>query len=428
MDSVRSPGAVILILVIWFAISFVTNIIGPLMPVIIDDFGLTLTLAALLPFSFFLAYGIASIPSGLMIETIGMKRSMLIAFGVVLLGALAFSLFPAYGVVIASLFVIGIGMAMLQVIINPLMRTSGGAANFAFFSVMGQLVFGFASFVSPFVFTYLVSSLPDPAQSNLLLDTLRSLAPTRLSWVALYWLFSAAFALLLLAVWLIRLPQVRLGQHEQTGSVAVYRELLKNPHALMFFFGIVCYVGTEQGVANWMSEFLNTYHGIDPEILGAALVGRFWGLMSIGCVAGLALLRIMDSRTLLKLACCAATAFVLAALFGPAEVSVAAFPWIGFFISVMFSIVFSLALNSVKVHHGAFSGILCTGIFGGALVPLLIGVAGDWLGLRTAMLINVSTLSFLFVIGMRARPLVGNSRVSLAALKRGLAGRKGGSS
>jgi len=374
MDSVRSPGAVILILVIWFAISFVTNIIGPLMPVIIDDFGLTLTLAALLPFSFFLAYGIASIPSGLMIETIGMKRSMLIAFGVVLLGALAFSLFPAYGVVIASLFVIGIGMAMLQVIINPLMRTSGGAANFAFFSVMGQLVFGFASFVSPFVFTYLVSSLPDPAQSNLLLDTLRSLAPTRLSWVALYWLFSAAFALLLLAVWLIRLPQVRLGQHEQTGSVAVYRELLKNPHALMFFLGIVCYVGTEQGVANWMSEFLNTYHGIDPEILGAALVGRFWGLMSIGCVAGLALLRIMDSR------------------------------------------------------HGAFSGILCTGIFGGALVPLLIGVAGDWLGLRTAMLINVSTLSFLFVIGMRARPLVGNSRVSLAALKRGLAGRKGGSS
>ena len=425
MNRVRSPGVVLFILVIWFAISFVTNIIGPLMPVIIDDFGLTLTLAALLPFSFFLAYGIASIPSGIMIEAIGMKWSMLIAFSVVLLGALAFSLFPAYGVVIASLFVIGIGMAMLQVIINPLMRTSGGEANFAFFSVLGQLVFGFASFVSPFVFTYLVTSLPDPTQSNALLDGLRTLAPASLSWVALYWLFSAAFAVLLAVVWLIRLPQVKLERHERTGSVDAYRELIKNPHALMFFFGIVCYVGTEQGVANWMSEFLETYHGVDPQSLGAALVGRFWGLMSIGCIVGLGLLKIMDSRVLLRLACIAAAAFIFAALFGPMAVSVAVFPWIGFFLSVMFSIVFSLALNSVKVHHGAFSGILCTGIFGGALVPLFIGVVGDWLGLRAAMLINVATLGYLFVVGNRARPLIENNRVSLATLRQRLPGQGG---
>ncbi len=425
MNRVRSPGVVLFILVIWFAISFVTNIIGPLMPVIIDDFGLTLTLAALLPFAFFLAYGIASIPSGIMIETIGMKRSMLIAFGVVLCGAMAFSLFPTYGVVIASLFVIGIGMAMLQVIINPLMRTSGGEAHFAFFSVLGQLVFGFASFVSPFVFTYLAARLPDPTQSNALLDTLRALAPADLSWVALYWLFSAAFAMLLAAVWMIRLPQVKLEQHERTGSLDAYRELLKNPHARMFLFGIVCYVGTEQGVATWMSEFLQTYHGVDPQTLGAALVGRFWGLMSIGCIVGLGLLKIMDSRLLLRLACAAAAVFVFAALFGPTAVSVAVFPWIGFFISVMFSIVFSLALNSVKVHHGAFSGILCTGIFGGALAPLFIGVVGDWVGLRAAMLINVATLAFLFVIGMRARPLIGNSRVSLATLRHRFLGQGG---
>ena len=424
MNSVRNPAVVLFILVIWFAISFVTNIIGPLMPVVIDDFGLTLTMAALLPFSFFLAYGVASIPSGVMIETIGMKRSMLIAFAVVLCGAMAFSLFPTYRVVIASLFVIGIGMAMLQVIINPLMRTSGGEEHFAFFSVLGQLVFGFASFVSPFVFTYLVTRLPDPGRSNLLLDTLRALAPADLSWVALYWLFGAAFAVLLAAVWLIRLPDVKLQRHERTASLDAYRELLGNPHALMFFFGIVCYVGTEQGVANWMSEFLQTYHGVDPQTLGAALVGRFWGLMSIGCVVGLGLLKIMDSRGLLRLACAAAAVFVLAALFGPTTVSVAAFPCIGFCISVMFSIVFSLALNSVEVHHGAFSGILCTGIFGGALVPLLIGVAGDIVGLRAAMLINVATLAYLFVIGIRAHPLIENSRVSISRLKRRLAGRE----
>ena len=422
MSTVRSPAVVLFILVIWFAISFVTNIIGPLMPVIIDDFGLTLTLAALLPFSFFLAYGVASIPSGIMIETIGMKKSMLVAFFVVLCGAMAFSLFPTYGAVIASLFVIGIGMAMLQVVINPLMRTAGGEEHFAFFSVLGQLVFGFASFVSPFVFTYLVTRLPDPSRSNPLLDTLRGLAPPDLSWVSLYWLFSAAFAFLLAAVWLIRLPEVKLKSHERTGSLDAYRDLLSSPQGWMFFFGIVCYVGTEQGIANWMSEFLQTYHGVDPQTVGAALVGRFWGLMSIGCLVGLGLLKVMDSRVLLRLACTAAAVCVLAALFGSRAISVMAFPWIGFFISVMFSMVFSLALNSVSAHHGAFSGILCTGIFGGALVPLLIGVVGDWVGLRPAMLINTATLAYLFVIGNRAKPLIDNSRIPIREFKRRLLG------
>ena len=420
MSAGRSPTVVLFILVIWFAISFVTNIIGPLMPIIIEDFSLTLTLAALLPFSFFLAYGIASIPSGIMVETIGMKRSMLVALALNLIGAISFALFPEYRIAIVSLFVIGIGMAMLQVIINPLMRTAGGEEHFAFFSVLGQLVFGFASFVSPFVFTYLATSLPDPGRSNLLLEALRRVAPADLSWVSLYWLFAASFAVLLLAVALIRLPAVELKSSEQAGSLDAYRQLLRNPHARMFFLGIVCYVGTEQGIANWLSEFLQTYHGVDPQTEGAALVGRFWGLMSVGCLVGLGLLKIIDSRTLLRLACIAAIVLTMAALFGPRSVSVAAFPWLGFFISVMFSIVFSLALNSVEMHHGAFSGILCTGIFGGALVPLLIGIAGDWVGLRAAMLINTVTLAYLFAIGMRAQPLIENSRISLSELTRGL--------
>ena len=190
----------------------------------------------------------------------------------------------------------------------------------------------------------------------------------------------------------------------------------------MFFFGIVCYVGTEQGIANWMSEFLQTYHGVDPQTVGAALVGRFWGLMSIGCLVGLGLLKVMDSRVLLRLACTAAAVCVLAALFGTRAISVTVFPWIGFFISVMFSMVFSLALNSVSAHHGAFSGILCTGIFGGALVPLLIGVVGDWVGLRPAMLINTATLAYLFVIGNRAKPLIDNSRIPIRELRRRLLG------
>ena len=424
MSSARSAKVVVFILVIWFAISFVTNIIGPLMPIIIDNFGLSLTLAAFLPFSFFLAYGIASIPSGIMVERIGMKQSMLVAFGLNMLGVTSFALLPVYEMALASLFVVGIGMAMLQVIINPLMRTSGGEEHFAFFSVMGQLVFGFASFVSPAVFTYLITNMPDAAQSNALLNTLRTLAPEGMSWVSLYWLFSVTFLVLLFAVVAIRLPVVEFKDDERSGSVGVYLGILKNRQAILFFVGIVCYVGTEQGVANWMSQFLSTYHGVDPETTGAALVGRFWGMMSLGCVFGLVLLKLMDSRDLLRLFTIITIVFLLAALFGSKEISLMAFPWIGFFISVMFSMVFSLALNSVTLHHGALSGVLCTGIFGGALVPLLVGVLGDLLGLCIAMCFMLITLAYIFGIGFWAKPLVNNSRISVAELKAKLAGSK----
>ena len=424
MSSTRSAKVVIFILVIWFAISFVTNIIGPLMPIIIDNFGLNLTLAAFLPFSFFLAYGIASIPAGIMVERLGMKPSMLIAFGLNMLGVTSFALFPVYGAAIISLFIVGIGMAMLQVIINPLMRTAGGEEHFAFFSVMGQLVFGFASFVSPVVFTYLMTNMPDAAQNNALLDILRALVPEGMSWVSLYWLFSVTFLLLLFAVVIIRLPVVELKEEECSGSIGVYLNILKDRKAVMFFLGLICYVGTEQGVANWMSQFLSTYHGVEPETTGAALVGRFWGMMSLGCVLGLVLLKFMDSRDLLRLFAVITVVFLAAALFGSKEVALIAFPWIGFFISVMFSMVFSLALNSVTLHHGALSGILCTGIFGGALVPMLVGVLGDVFGLRSAMCLMFVTLAYIFSISYWAKPLVNNSRISLADLKAKLAGSK----
>lgn len=68
----------------------------------------------------------------------------------------------------------------------------------------------------------------------------------------------------------------------------------------LFFLGIFAYVGTEQGIANWMSQFLETYHGLSPTAEGADAVSRFWGLMSVGCVLGLGLLKLFDSGNVLK--------------------------------------------------------------------------------------------------------------------------------
>ncbi|NBS20095.1 MAG: MFS transporter, partial [Flavobacteriia bacterium] len=155
----RSYGLVALILLTFFVISFLTNIIGPLVPQIIEDFDLSLTLVALLPFAFFIAYGVMSIPSGMLIEILGEKKVMILAFLVAFGGALLFGLFPSYLVAVGSLFLIGSGMAMLQVVINPLLRAAGGEEHFAFNSVIGQLFFGLASFLSPLVYSYLVLNI-----------------------------------------------------------------------------------------------------------------------------------------------------------------------------------------------------------------------------------------------------------------------------
>ena len=111
----------VVIMIFWFVISFVTNILGPLIPDIINSFSLSkLTLAGFIPTSFFLAYAVMSIPAGLMIEKWGEKTVLFLGFFMNLVGSLLFAFLHTYPVLLASCFIIGLGMAMLQTVINPL--------------------------------------------------------------------------------------------------------------------------------------------------------------------------------------------------------------------------------------------------------------------------------------------------------------------
>jgi fucose permease len=186
---------------------------------------------------------------------------------------------------------------------------------------------------------------------------------------------------------------------------------LKNPHVRLYFLGIFSYVGYEQGTANWISQFLHTYHGIDPQTKGAQATGDFWLYLTIGCVLGLLLLKLFDSRKVLIASALAASVTLAVALFGPGSVAIHAFSLVGFCASVMWSIIFALALNSVPMHHGTLSGILCTGIIGGAVAPFVIGKLGDAVGLRTAMLFLYVPLAYILSIGVWARPLVNNETI-----------------
>ena len=414
----RNYYLVFLIFLTFFVISFLTNIMGPLIPDIIQSFNLSLALAGFLPFSFFIAYGVMSIPAGFLVEKYREKAAMLLAFTVAFSGALLFALFPNYLVATLSLFLIGLGMAILQVAINPLLRVSGGEEHFAFNSVIAQLIFGGASFLSPRLYSYLVTNLPVQDKHNLLLDSLRQLVPGNLPWVSLYWVFSLTTVLMLMVIGLSRFPRVELKEEEKIGTWELYKILFRKKIVLLYFLGIMAYVGTEQGVANWISQFLKTYHGLDPQTVGARAVSYFWGLMTVGCLLGLLLLKLVDSRRVLVAFSLAALILLTLALFGPAQVARWAFPLMGFAASVMWSIIFSLALNSVEAYHGAFSGILCTGIIGGALAPLLIGWLGDLVGLRQGMFVIYLTLGYVLSIGLWARPLISNETIQMRKKKK----------
>src|SRR5215217_7314316 len=407
----RNVYIVALIMLTFFVISFLTNVIGPLVPDIIKGFHLSLTLVALLPFAFFIAYGVMSIPSGMLIEKYKEKKIMVAAFVVAFFGSLLLALVPNYLTAVLSLFLIGCGMAMLQVVINPLLRTSGGEEHYAFNSVLAQLIFGLASFLSPLVYSYMVSKLQQGSDGSV--SFFQSLIPPDLPWISLYWLFAVVCFAMILVILFSRFPKVELSHEEKAGPWKTHVQLFKKPIVVLYFIAMICYVGTEQGVANWISQFLSTYHGYDPQTTGAQNVAYFWGLMTAGGVVGLLLLKIMDSRKVLIGFTVLALSCLTLALFGSAKVSLVAFPLVGFFASVMYPIIFSLALNSVEEHHGSFSGIIVTGIIGGAIVPLIVGWLGDHLGLRMGLLFLYLTIGYILSIGFWAKPIITNKTVKL---------------
>lgn len=413
----RNYFIVLLVFLIFFVISFLTNIMNAILEDIKNSFDLIDFFAGFFPLFFFIAYGVMSIPAGMLIEKYKEKPVMIAAFVLAFMGSLSVANFHIFTVALVSLFFIGAGMALLQVAINPLLRVSGGEEHFAFFSVMAQLVFGSAAFLGPKVYKYLVSNLKDyESGGNFLIDTLSKVVPADLSWISLYWVFSVVTLIMIGIIVFIRLPEVERKEDEKAGAWETHKQMFKNKYVILYFTGIFCYVGTEQGVGNWIKSFLVRYHNMDPEGAAVDAVGYFWGLLTIGCFLGLILLKLFDCRKVLKWFTTAAIVSLTVALLGNKDMAFYGFIMVGFFLSVMWSIVFSLALNSVAKHHGSFSGILCTGIIGGAIIPPIVGGLGDLFGLRIGLMFNYVTLAFILSIGFWAKPLIDNETMSFKEL------------
>ena len=157
-----------------------------------------------------------SIPSGMLIEKYNEKKMMVVAFIV----AFSVHCYWPYFQIILQLFclclLIGCGMAMLQVVINPLLRTAGGEEHYAFNSVLAQLIFGGASFLSPLVYSYMVMNLNND-NGQVTFSLFHPLFLPDLPWISLYWLFAVICILMIIVISVSKFPKVELSSEEKAG-------------------------------------------------------------------------------------------------------------------------------------------------------------------------------------------------------------------
>jgi MFS transporter, FHS family, L-fucose permease len=402
-------GTFSFILSAFFIIGFYNNITGAILPDVISSFSVNYTLAALLPFSIYFAYGIVSIPAGLVIERINNKKILIFSLAVCFLVSLAMLIFPNYATVLTALFICGAATAAIQVLLPPLIRRIGGEENLTFNLTLVQIVFFLAAYFGPLLYSVFVNGLYSGKEPVFFVFHLfERIVSYPLRWISVYWIF--LFLNLILLVWaiFIKYPHSSIDSKNENEGLANYLLLMKNKTVIMYFLAVFFYVGIEQGISNWMSKFLNYYHNLNPQTSGATAVSWFWGSYTIGSLIGLFFIKIIDVKKILLP--CSVTALILfiIGLFGNPLLASVMFPLSGLFLAPLWSITFSLGMNSLPDNHGAFSGILSAAIIGGALMPLLMGFIGDIFGLRAGFFVLIPAFIFVISISFWAKPLVKN--------------------
>lgn len=385
----KTSGTQLLILVClnFFTLALITNIPGALLPYWKESFNLSSTMVSFLGSAFFLAYGLTSLPLGMLIDKIGNKKTFLFGMSLVLLGSVAFGLVPKYEVGLVSLFAIGIGITALQLAGNlTVKKIDEDPSKYSRNLTTTQVFMGVGGLGGSFLIVYLIKNLGFP-------------------WQSIYFIFAALTLILILFAAATKITESN-ADSEQKGQVTMkeYAALLKNPLMLFYALGIFIYVGIEVGIATWIASFLVEVHNF-AKSNAAMIVGLYWGFQSVGrFVGGFVLNYLETSKALIVYALGCLISLLIAATSASSTVAVVSFIAIGFFTSIMFPSIFSLAVNSFdKRQEGTVAGVLCTAIVGGAVLAPVIGFIGDKTSSLSLGLIITGTISFLYIalIGLK---------------------------
>ncbi|MBF9223883.1 sugar MFS transporter [Hymenobacter ruricola] len=396
----RYASALSAVTTLFFLWGFITCLNDILIPYLKAIFQLNYAQANLINLCFFGAYFLMSIPAGKLVARLGYKRGMLLGFGVAAVGAFLF--YPAaaqrvYGLFLGALFVLASGITLLQVAANPYVAILGPARSASARLTLTQAFNSLGTTLAPLLGSALIlSRLPK-------LATVTSAAAIDVRAVQVpYLVIGGALLLISLMLSQVNLPQIELATEQvanvEAGSVRAWHYR----HLVLGVVAIFTYVGAEVAIGSHLVNYfaLPDVMRLDPETAGRQ-VSYYWGGAMVGRFLGAYLLNKFPPAKLLAFNAVMAAALVLISINTTGELAMWSLLAVGLMNSIMWPVIFPLALAGLGRHTEEGSGLLCTAVVGGALVPLLFGTIADHSGLRLALLLPVVCYGYILWYGLR---------------------------
>ncbi len=367
----------------FFVMGFV-DAVGTLVGFAKTEFRLTGAEAGLLPFFGFVAFALFSVPAGVLADRRGKRFLLLLSLGVVLAGQVVASLsVSSYAWLLGAIFLIGVGMAALQVAGNPMMRDVSASGRYARNLTFAQFLKSLGSISGPYLTTLVVA--------------------VGLAWHRIFPVF-AAVTLVTLLLALILSVNESAGEEDRPASISASFALLKDPPVALAVLGIFLYVGAEVGLNSWLATLLARSFGMDLASSATRLgPGLFFIALSAGRLLGSFVLNFLDARRFFRLSALLGLAGLGLLFVGYRAAALSGIVLCGLGFANIWPLVFSLTIERRPERSGALSGLMCMAIFGGAALPALMGVAADREGVRLAFLVPVACFAYLTALAFFGR-------------------------
>lgn len=364
---------------LFFAWGFATSLIDPLIAAVRKVFDLSTAEAMLTASAWFIAYAVVSVPAAAVLGRLGYSRSIISALAIMVLGCLIVpvaTIVDWYPGVLLALFVIASGVTLLQVAANPLVaalgskKTSHARLNFSqFFNSLGTTLGPYLG--SSVLLTGGVFAAGAVVTASTRAESLRSID---IAFLAL----GGFFALVAFFIFTARKKINAAAAGAEDAGVSSPLKAFTSPWALFGGFAIFIYVGSEVTIGGLLTNFLSspTILGI-PEADAGRMVSLYWGGAMVGRFIGALLLTRVPAGVLLTVNTAIAALLCLVVTQTSGETAAWAAIAIGFFNSIMFPTIFTLTLERSGAPASATSGLLCTAIVGGAVLPYIAGLIVD---------------------------------------------------
>lgn len=385
---------------LFFLWGFITCLNDILIPYLKAIFQLSFSQANLINLCFFGAYFLMSIPAGKLVARLGYKKGMLLGFVVAAVGAFLF--YPAaaqraYGLFLGALFVLASGITLLQVAANPYVAILGPPESASSRLSLTQAFNSLGTTLAPLLGSALIlSRLPK-------LDNATTAAGIDVSAVQLPYLVIGGMLLLIsLVLSRINLPVISHVADDDTATGDHHTSAWQYRHLILGVVGIFTYVGAEVAIGSHIVSYLALPNvmGMDATSAGNQ-VAFYWGAAMVGRFAGAYLLNKFSPAKLLAITAVGAAVLVLISINTTGPLAMWSLLAVGLMNSVMYPTIFTLAVAGLGRHTEEGSGLLCTAIVGGALVPVLFGAIADHGGLRLALLLPIVCYAYIMWYGLR---------------------------